>query len=122
MKTVLLVDNHEGFRTAIVKYFVVSGMQAVEAASGPEALERLAQGGIDLILTDLNMPGMTGLDLIAAIRANPAWDAIPIFVLSVTENEGLMARALDLGAAGYLQKPFSLDEFLSMARQHVPDL
>ena len=122
MKTILLVDNHEGFRNSIVKYFVVGGMEVAECASAPEALERLKKGGIDIVLTDLNMPGMTGLELIEAVRANPSWDGIPIFILSVTENEHLIRRAMDLGAAGYLQKPFSLDEFLSMARKFVPDL
>ena len=122
MKTVLLVDNHEGFRSSIVKYFVVGGMQVVECSSGQEALKRLQFGGIDIVLTDLNMPVMTGIELIEAIRKNEEWNGIPIFILSVTENEHLIQRAMDLGAAGYLQKPFSLDEFLSLAREHVPEL
>ena len=122
MKKVLLVDNHEGFRTSIVKYFVVGGMDVVECSGAREALERLEQGGIDIVLTDLNMPGMTGLELIEEIRRRREWDDIPVFVLSVTENEHLVRRALDLGAAGFLQKPFSLDEFLSLARRHVPDI
>jgi len=122
MKTVLLVDNHEGFRSSIVKYFVVGGMEVAECDSAKRALSRLKQGGIDIVLTDLNMPVMTGLELIEEIRKVRAWDDIPIFILSVTENEHLIQRAMDLGAAGFLQKPFSLDEFLSLARKFIPDL
>ena len=122
MKTVLLVDNHEGFRSSIVKYFIVGGMQVVECGSAKEALSRLEHGGIDVVLTDLNMPNMTGIELVEEIRKREDWNQIPIFILSVTENEHLIQKAMELGAAGFLQKPFSLDQFLSMAREYVPDL
>ena len=122
MKKVLLVDNHAGFRASIEKYFIIGGMSVVQAENGTEALRILREETIDIILTDMNMPEMTGLELIALIKTEKRWCSIPIFLLSVSENPAVVSRAMEAGAAGFLQKPFSLDEFLELARNHVPGL
>jgi len=122
MKKVLLVDNHPGFRASIQKYFVIGGMSVVEAETGAEALEVLRKQQIDVVLTDMNMPSMTGLELIEYIRTEKKWNDIPIFLLSVSENKAVVDEAMKLGASGFLQKPFSLDEFLAVAREFIPDL
>lgn len=122
MKKVLLVDNHSGFRASIEKYFIIGGMTVVQAGTGLEALGILSQESIDIVLTDLNMPEMTGLELIEKIREEEAWNDIPIFLLSVSENSSVVTKAMSLGASGFLQKPFSLDDFLVLARKYVSDL
>ena len=122
MKKVLLVDNHSGFRSSIEKYFIIGGMDVVQAETGQEALKHLREQPIDIVLTDMNMPEMTGLELIELIRSEKRWAHIPIFLLSVSENTAVVKKAMDLGAAGFLQKPFSLDEFLVLARKYVSDL
>lgn len=122
MKKVLLVDNHSGFRASIEKYFIIGGMSVIQAGTGKEALEMLEEMDIDIVLTDLNMPEMTGLELIEEIRSQQKWDEIPIFLLSVSENSAVVTKAMGLGASGFLQKPFSLDDFLVLARKYVSDL
>ena len=88
--------------------------EVVTASSGAAALELLAAGDIDLMLLDLGLPDMDGLDLIATVRASGAM--LPIIVLSSRHDERTKVEALDLGADDYLAKPFGMEELIARVR------
>ncbi|MBI4871768.1 MAG: response regulator [Candidatus Riflebacteria bacterium] len=117
MGTILLVDNHPGFRQSVGRYLTLGGFSVVEADSGPAALLTLdSRTDIYLVITDLNMPEMTGFDLIRRVRADPRWQATPIVVLSVSGSPEIREQALAIGASAFMQKPFQLPEFLEAIR------
>ncbi len=117
MGTILLVDNHDGFRSSVVRYLTLGGFQVLDAPSALEALNVLAaHPEIVLLLTDLNMPEMSGLELIRRVHSDPRWKDLPILVLSVTGSIELQAQVLEEGAVGFMQKPFSLAEFLEWVK------
>lgn len=82
----------------------LDGYEVLTAISGEEALERLEAGLVDIVLTDNNMPGMQGLDLLAEVRER--WPDVPVIIMTGYGNMQVSMRAHELGAAGYLLKPF----------------
>ena len=79
----------------------------ISAEDGVIALEKLSQNEIDLVITDLNMPNMDGLELIKNIRENPKYKELPIIVLSSLSNDLDINEGLKNGANSYLMKPFN---------------
>jgi len=109
-KTVMVVDDDEVSNSLVSMYLSFSGHQVISASSGQHALDILAAspGAPDLILTDMQMPGMDGPQLVARLHATAKTEKIPVIVLS-----GLNAKQVDqarVGAQGYLRKPIHLDE------------
>lgn len=89
----------------------------VTAANGLEALDKLGQEeGIDLILLDINMPVMNGLEFLERIRREPAYSGIPVIIISTEGKQEDVIRGINMGAKGYVRKPFQsseLDELIS---------
>jgi two-component system chemotaxis response regulator CheY len=81
-----------------------------EAGDGQEALALMAQHRIDLVLSDINMPKMDGLQLLASLKASPQWQRIPVVMITTEGGETKVAEAVRLGAAGYVRKPFTADQ------------
>lgn len=108
---VLLVDDHAGLRAGLVRLIHgVGGYRVVEAADGAQALERLAEGGLDVAIIDMSMPGMSGFELIEAIRRQGL--ALPVLMLSMHDEEPYALRAVRAGAQGYLMKDRVGEELL----------
>ncbi|MBI4213099.1 MAG: response regulator [Chloroflexi bacterium] len=110
---VLVVDDETAILRAVRTVLMGHGWQVETAESGLQALERAAHGQPDVILLDLGLPDLDGLDVIREIRKR---SATPIIVLSVRETERDKVAALDLGADDYLTKPFGVDELLARVR------
>ena len=87
-----------------------TGMDVVEASSGFEALRLLPRGPYDLVITDINMPDINGLELISFIRRSELHKTTPVLIISTQSSERDRTRGLSLGANGYLMKPFSPEE------------
>lgn len=104
MIRVLIADDHAIVREGLKQLFALDGKVVVagEAADGAHVLASLRQGGIDLVLLDLTMPGVSGVNLISRIRAQDG--AMPILVLSMHNELHIARRALAAGASGYLTK------------------
>jgi two-component system chemotaxis response regulator CheY len=81
-----------------------------EAGDGQEALELLKAQPVDLVLTDINMPKMDGIQLLAALKASAAWRSIPVVMITTEGGETKVGEAVRLGAAGYVRKPFTADQ------------
>jgi two-component system, OmpR family, KDP operon response regulator KdpE len=110
---ILVVDDDLQIRRVMRKMLIAHGYTVSDARSGEEALETLRRGRHDLVVLDLAMPGMGGLEACRAIRA--AWD-MAIVVLSVRNMEKDKIGALDAGADDYVTKPFSMQELLARIR------
>ena len=112
-RTILLVDDEPQIRRVLRTSLTAQGADVLDVQSGEEALELLREHTVDLILLDLNMPGMGGLDTCRAIRSG--WD-VPIIVVSVRESDRDKVEALDAGADDFVTKPFSFDELMARIR------
>ena len=107
-KTILIADDSSTMRAMLVAIVETLGdYQTVEASSGFEALRLLPRDHVDLILTDINMPDINGLELISYLRANPNYKDIPVFIISTEGSAKDIEKGKQLGADEYLVKPFS---------------
>ena len=113
MKRILVVDDERQITRMLRASLQSSGYDVLTAGNGVEALEKYQSGRPDLIITDLAMPEMNGLELTQAVRR---LDQTPIIVLSVRNTDTMKVKALDEGADDYLTKPFSMPELLARIR------
>lgn len=119
--TVLVVDDEPQLRRAMKATLTDIGYCVLEARTGEEALTRIRADAPDLVLLDLNMPGIGGLETCRAIRE---MSEIPVIVLSVRNTERDKVQVLDAGADDYVTKPFGIQELLARIRaamRRVPD-
>jgi len=106
---ILIVDDSQTMRKVILKAVALSGFdlgECWEAGDGREAIEILANHWVDLILTDLHMPGMNGLEMLKEIQKDEIHRQVPIVLITTEGSEKRIQEALSLGVKGYLQKPF----------------
>jgi len=107
--TVLIVDDDGGIREILHRLIVRDfGAYVVEAADGLVALQRLVSDPVDLVILDLVMPGMSGIETLAAIRRSPAYATVPVVVLSGQSDESRVIQASRLGIMAFLAKPFTI--------------
>lgn len=112
-RTILLIDDEAQIRRVLRAAFSGLGPIILDAQSGEEGLELLRHNTVDLVLLDMNMPGMGGLETCRAIRAG--WD-VPVIVLTVRDTNEDKVEALDAGADDFVCKPFSIDELMARIR------
>lgn len=106
----LVIDDSRAIRSIVGKTVRELGFEVLEAANGREGLDRLsAAGTVDLVLVDWNMPEMDGYQFLVAARANAAWRALPIIMVTTETEMSQMQRALEAGASEYVMKPFTRD-------------
>jgi CheY-like chemotaxis protein len=113
VSTVLLVDDDAGVRFALTEVLCDRGYRVICASSGAQALTSLE--GVDVVVTDLSMPGMDGLELVAQIAARAP--ALPVILLTAHGSENLVRIASSRGACGCLSKPFDIDEVARVIEQ-----
>jgi two-component system chemotaxis response regulator CheY len=115
MKNVLVVEDSKAIRSMIrVSLEEAGGFYVVEAGNGFEALKTLPTRSFDLIITDINMPDINGLELIGYVKSNPTYRDIPLIIVSTEKTEEDKKRGIALGASGYVVKPFRKEELMSM--------
>jgi two-component system chemotaxis response regulator CheY len=117
MPHLLIVDDSPTIRRMVKVALAPLAMETVEAASGLEAIERLAVAPIHLMVLDLNMPDMHGLEVLGFVRANQKFHNIPIIVLTTRDDAASRDAAAQAGATRYLTKPFKPETLLTEARQ-----
>ena len=118
--TVLVVDDQPPNLRLVGDLLTgTMGYEVIVASNGHQALRRLEARLPDLILLDVLMPGMTGIETCERIREKPEWRDIPIIFLSAADDKTLIVRALETGGVDYITKPFSRAELLSRVRTHL---
>jgi two-component system KDP operon response regulator KdpE len=113
MSRVLVVDDERQIRRALAINLRARDYDVDLAESGEQALELAARHHPDVVVLDLGLPGIDGVDVIRGLRG---WTRVPIIVLSVREGEATKVAALDAGADDYVTKPFGMDELLARLR------
>jgi two-component system KDP operon response regulator KdpE len=113
MTRILVVDDERQLLRALATNLRARGYEVDQAATGEAALMLAASHHPDLVVLDLGLPGIDGLEVINGLRG---WSSVPIVVLSVREREADKVAALDAGADDYVTKPFGMDELLARLR------
>jgi two-component system chemotaxis response regulator CheY len=106
---ILIVDDSETMRAVVKKVVSMSGVavgEFLEAANGREALEILEGTWVDVILSDINMPEMNGIELLREINKNEVLKHVPVILITTEASQARMDEAARHGAAGYIKKPF----------------
>lgn len=115
--TILVVDDSAAMRSLLLATVESLGtVRVVQAANGFEALRVLPRESIDLILTDINMPDINGLELLSFVRNNPLYKSLPVVIISTEGSSKDIEKGMSLGANGYLVKPFVPDQLLDLLK------
>lgn len=119
---ILIVDDSNATRTFSREALEVAGLDGLEvseADSGLEALRLLPRGPYDLIITDINMTGVNGLELLSFIRSHELHHTTPVLLISTQQSERDQERGSQLGANGFLAKPFTRERLLEVVTELV---
>jgi two-component system, chemotaxis family, chemotaxis protein CheY len=110
---VLIVDDSAAIRKILQRVLRQTDIpigEVFEAGDGVEALKTLSVHHVNLILSDINMPNMDGLQLLAQLKQNDKWKSVPIVMVTTEGGQGKVLEAVQLGAAGYVRKPFTAEQ------------
>jgi len=122
MDNILIVEDSETTRSLIKAVIEeMNDFNIIEAASGFEALKILPTERFSLIITDINMPDINGLELIKFVKTNPLYKDIPLIIVTTERGEEDRKKGMSLGASAYITKPFKAEE-LKEAIKNVLDL
>ena len=118
MQRILIVDDSATIRKMVrTSLQTITGATFTEAGTGLEAIEQLALGSVELIVLDLNMPDMHGVDVMKFVRGHKTYKDVPIIVLTTRGDEASRETAVAAGATTYLTKPFAPQMLASTARE-----
>lgn len=120
-KKILTVDDSKTIRDMLKFALAGAGLQVMQAEDGADGL-RVLKGatGIDVIITDINMPNMDGFEFIENVRRDPTHKATPILVLTTESSSDKKTRAREAGATGWIVKPFDPQKLLDVIRKVSP--
>ncbi|MFN7932846.1 MAG: response regulator [Bryobacteraceae bacterium] len=110
---VLIVDDSAAIRKILQRVLRQAEMsigEVFEAGDGVEALASLKEHRVGLVLSDINMPNMDGLQLLSQIRGSADWKNLPVLMITTEGSQNKVLEAVNLGASGYVRKPFTADQ------------
>lgn len=123
MKRLLIVDDSKLMRDMIAACLRPLGAVTFEfAGTGLEAIERLALAGFDLVVLDLNMPDVGGIEVIEFVRSQDRLSTLPILIVTTRGDDESKTRVLEAGASSFLAKPFAPQDILAEVRQLLPEI
>jgi two-component system sensor histidine kinase/response regulator len=118
-ETILIVDDQEANLRVLAPLLTALGYDVIPASSGAQALDRLKARVPDLVLLDVLMPGMDGLEVCRQMRSDPRLAELPIIFVSAADDTNLIVSALEAGGVDYVTKPFQKAELVSRVRTHL---
>jgi len=119
---ILIVDDDSTTRKLLRIYLKGNGFDVVTAENGLDAIEKLGGEAVNLVVTDLNMPYMDGIEFIRSMKANPETAHIPVLMITTETDEDERKRAVAAGADGYLSKPVTSETVATMIRRMLGDI
>jgi len=118
----LVVDDDRTTRKLLSLYLKGNGFDVATAENGLDAIEKLGGGSVNLVVTDLNMPYMDGIEFIRTMKTNPDTGHIPVLMITTEDDDEERKRATDAGADGYLIKPVTSDIVALKVRQLLAEI
>ncbi len=115
-KKIMTVDDSPTIRQMLGIALKEAGYEVVEAANGKEALAKLESEKVNMLITDLNMPEMNGIDLIRNVRQSPGLRFLPIIMLTTETQEAKRLEGKAAGASGWIVKPFKPEQLLKVVQ------
>lgn len=114
--TILTVDDSKSIRQMVSFTLQQAGYTVIEAEDGKDALTKI-NGDVKMVLSDLNMPNMNGIELIKAIRANASYKFLPVVMLTTESQGDIKAQGRAAGATGWIVKPFNPEQLLGVVKK-----
>ncbi len=118
----LIVDDSNSMRAVIKKIITISGFQmdqCLEAANGREAMDLLSANWVDIIISDINMPEVNGLEMLDQLKINDTLKAIPVIMITTEGSSERLQEAFARGAKGFIKKPFLPEEIKKVLYQVI---
>ncbi len=119
MKKILAVDDSASVRQMVNFTLKTAGYEVVDAVDGKDGLDKAGKQKFDMIITDLNMPNLDGIEMIAAIRKLPEYSFIPILMLTTESQAEKKDAGRKAGATGWIVKPFNADQLITVLKKLV---
>jgi len=119
MAKILAVDDARVIRDLVSAVLIENGHTVTTADDGVEGLEATRAQQFDMILSDINMPNMTGISMVSKVRRLPGYEHIPIIMLTTESSDFKKDKAKKMGATGWLQKPFDPDRLMKAVNKLV---
>jgi len=119
MKRILTVDDSASVRQMVCFTLQKAGYEVAEAVDGKEGIAKAVSGKFDLIVTDLNMPNVDGIQLITAVRKLPGYSYVPILMLSTESQAEKKDAGRKAGATGWIVKPFNAEQLVAVVQKLV---
>ena len=116
-KRIMTVDDSASVRQMVSFTLKDAGYDVVEAVDGKDALGKINGAGVNMVITDLNMPNMDGISLIRELRGQAAYKFIPIIMLTTESQDTKKQEGKSAGATGWIVKPFKADQLLAVVRK-----
>ena len=116
-KVIMTADDSMSVRQMVSFTLKQAGYEVIEAVDGQDAVTKLADRKIDMLITDLNMPNLDGIELIKNVRANPLNKFIPIIMLTTESQPEMKQKGKEAGATGWIIKPFKPEQLLGIAQK-----
>jgi len=116
-KTILIVDDSASMRQLVSFALRDAGYEVIDAVNGKDALGKLNGGKVDMVVTDLNMPEMDGIELIKQLRNTHAHRFTPIVMLTTESQESKKQEGKTVGASGWIVKPFTPEQLIDVVRK-----
>lgn len=118
-KTILIVDDSASMRQLVTFALKDGGYGVVEAVNGKDALEKLNGAKVEMVITDLNMPEMDGIEFIKHFRTLPGYKFTPIVMLTTESQESKKQEGRQAGASGWIVKPFTVEQLIGVIKKFV---
>ena len=117
MIRIMIIEDDEEMRSLLKDFFEGEGFETDSVSNGADALRKLSKDHFDLVITDIRMPGLTGLDILPRMRRLKP--ETPIIVMTAYGSDDVRRRSLERGATAYLEKPIRLDKLGTLIREEV---
>lgn len=119
MDKLLIVDDSASMRQMVSFTLKDAGYEVIAANNGKDALSKLGCGKVAMVITDLNMPEMDGLELIRQLRMTPGYKFVPIIMLTTEAQESKKQAGKQAGASGWMVKPFTPEQLVDIVKKFV---